>query len=327
MEPTRLRSLERRIRRCEMMMATMIAADGRIDRRSLHFLLRRLMRDREDADDRTWMMLLDEMMMRGAVDEDHLTAQLHRLRSSTDDRLGGLEADLNEVRRDHTELAQDTRELAQDTRAFLMAESLGIDTARVRLHRILPVRMYLQREPRDLEAVTDAVASAIRDLGFEVAEDFPAEEGSWWKRWWVRSKDALAREDVQERLQKLEKAAEIKALGRPQADADEVHSRAIANLMSAVTEQDNAAVQCGSVLLVKTTRGGKSNVQVRTLSPTELVLLENRPNLLQQPARILEELAEAVGDAPESGGPDATAMTARGEQQRRRPFDDPSQGL
>jgi len=51
-----------------MMMAAMIASDGRIGRGDLHVFLSRLMRGRDDEDDHAWMMLLDEMMMRGPVD-------------------------------------------------------------------------------------------------------------------------------------------------------------------------------------------------------------------------------------------------------------------
>jgi hypothetical protein len=107
------------------------------------------------------------------------------------------------------------------THAFLAAQSQGLDLAETPLPRFLPLRVYLSEDtPEIVESVKKAISGVLDVQGLEIADDFPAETGSWWKKWMVRSKDFLTQDEVAERLNKIERAVEMKVLHEPQADVD-----------------------------------------------------------------------------------------------------------
>lgn len=187
--------------------------------------------------------------------------------------------------------------LSIDVHSFFVAQGLGVDTNKIPLRRFLPVRVYLQDSSlEDVAGVASQVEKAIALLGFDFAEDFPAEEGSFRKGWFVKSKELLTQDEVTDRLKKIEKALEIKHLDGPQAEVARVLSEAIRNLKELVSDQSSAAIQCGPILLVKTTNRGKSSLQVRTLTPREVIHLERNQDLLTNPATIMKELAEAADE-------------------------------
>jgi hypothetical protein len=62
--------------------------------------------------------------------------------------------------------------------------------------------------------------------------------------------------------------------------------------MKAIERVPTAAMQVGSILLIKYEVSGKPLVQVRTLTQRELIQLEKNQDLLKSPADILERLSE-----------------------------------
>jgi hypothetical protein len=56
---------------------------------------------------------------------------------------------------------------------------------------------------------------------------------------------------VLERLEKIERAVELKGLGQPQAEIDKKQAAPVASLLKAVEKIPKAAIQAGSILLVK----------------------------------------------------------------------------
>jgi hypothetical protein len=196
-----------------------------------------------------------------------------------------------------------------DLHCYLAVQSFGLDLASVPLPRFIPIRVYLSEASRDvIDAVVRAVEGMSYAFGFVVSEEFPAEKGSWWKKWFVKTKEALTQPEVQQRLDKLERALELTGLMQPQANVDKIEAEAAATLIKAVEDVPNVAIQTGSLLLVKTTRkrGGKC-VQVRTLTQREMIHLERHQDMLSSPATILERLTEANG--VDQLPPPGTALT------------------
>lgn len=110
----------------------------------------------------------------------------------------------------------------------------------------------------------------------------------------ARSRQALTSEEVTQRLQKLEYALEAQYLHKPQAEANLASGQAAAELIAALRETPHAAIQIGTLLIIKTTSAeGKSGIFVRTLSATELALIEANPGLLTAPHDILKMLGPA----------------------------------
>jgi hypothetical protein len=198
--------------------------------------------------------------------------------------------------------------LQKDSHNYFAFLSLGIDLRNVPLTRFLPMRVYLDTTGRDeIDGMVDALNRALDAFGFTISDEFPEETGSWFKRWFGKTKDAVAQPEVQERLAKVERALEFQGLHLPQAQADKNQADAIAALIGSVERVPTAAIQAGSILLVKTNAAnGAPCIQVRTLTQQQMILLEKNQRLLASPNDAFEKLSQlsehdgepAVGRVP-----------------------------
>lgn len=181
--------------------------------------------------------------------------------------------------------------LSSELHTLLAAVSLGVPLDQFPMPRYMPVRVYLKEGSREsLRPVTNHIERFSAELRFEIADDFPVEEGSFWKRWFVKSREALSTEEVQERLRKLERAAELQVLDKPQAAVDKDLATAASELIRAVEHEREAAIQIGSLLILKVPEGRNSRVMVRTLSAKEMIAIERRPDSLKDPTKLLTML-------------------------------------
>jgi hypothetical protein len=178
--------------------------------------------------------------------------------------------------------------VADDLKTFEWALSIGAQPGELHLRRSVPVRIYLSEPAGDEihQAIVTATLAILAELSFEKDTEMPEESGSWWKRFWVRTTEVATQEEVAERLQKLERAAEITLLDKPQAAANKDHASAIATLLKALQNSDKACIQAGNILLLK----NGDDIIVRTLSPAELRAVERNQALLKQPQQLLRKL-------------------------------------
>lgn len=114
----------------------------------------------------------------------------------------------------------------------------------------------------------------------------PAERGSWRRRFARR----YTPERVEQILDKAERAAEVAGLAKPEGEANRDNAEAIARLLEASESIPNLVVSSGSVLLVKITDVGGPRVFSKTLTATEMRLLEQHQEALAQPAEALKLL-------------------------------------
>lgn len=224
------------------------------------------------------------------------------------------ESILRQVERLQSELRtlKDRTERVQvETHSLLAIQALGLPTERVQSIRFVPVRAYIDETPEGaISAISAALSDVLNAYGFSVADEFPEIKGSWFKKWFAKSKEVLSQPEVLERLEKIERAVEIKAIDRPQADVDQKQAGAIAKLIKALEKVPNAAVQAGSVLVVKLTTAKGPIIQARTLSQEEMVELENNQLLLQDPSEVLGKLTAACNSTRK--GPPPKAIGAEG---------------
>ena len=201
-------------------------------------------------------------------------------------------------------LSQKNAALSAGTHEWLAIQSLGLDAAEVKISRFVPLRVYLSDTPPNaVENVSDAISKLLEAFEFDISDDFPPIRGSWFKKWFVKTRDIVTQPEVIERLEKIERAVELKGLGQPQAGIDKKQSEAVANLLKAVASIPNAAIQAGSILLVKITSNNGPVVQVRTLTQRELIQFENNQGLLSSPADLLEKLSDLCRDSDRSTHP------------------------
>lgn len=209
------------------------------------------------------------------------------------------EQGLSELRRKVGEISQaiDTLgdqnvALSAGTHEWLAIQSLGLDASEVKLARFLPLRVYLSDTPEGtIGSVSKALSALLDAFKFEFSDEFPAVNGSWFKKWFTKTTEAVTQPEVLDRLKKIERAIELKGLGEPQAEIDKKQSEAISTLISSLEKIPNAAVQAGSLLLVKLTSQDGPVIQVRTLAQSELIQLENNQRLLSSPSDLFEKLS------------------------------------
>lgn len=283
--PQDSRTLAQRVRRLEFLLFSLLLSLGdESDDEELWFEIRHFFRrgrDRDFLDEPRFEFFMDRLFKR-------------RRRSQPESLMHQVEQLQSEVRA----LKAKTDTVQIETHSLLAIQALGLPTERVQSTRFVPVRAYIDQTP---EGAIDAISAAITDVlaayGFSVADEFPEIRGSWFKKWFAKSKEALSQPEVIERLEKIERAVELKAIDKPQADVDEKQANAIANLIKALENVPNAAVQAGSVLVVKLTTSSGPVIQARTLSQGEMVELENNQLMLQDPAEVLGKLTTACNNS------------------------------
>ena len=156
----------------------------------------------------------------------------------------------------------------------------------------IPVRVYLS-ESNEAELGTKALNAILDSLDLSVSDVFPVETGSIWQKLFAKTNEIATQPEIAERLQKLERAIDIQGLHQPQSQVDKNEAEAISAIISALDKVSSAAIQVGSVVIIKLPDSdGNSCIQARTLSQRELILLEKNPLLLKEPKNLLDLLAD-----------------------------------
>jgi hypothetical protein len=218
---------------------------------------------------------------------------------------------LEDMRKDVNNIQSKTKSIEIDTHTLLAIQALGLPSDEVQLTRYVPIRAYIDETPLGaIGAVSSAVVDVLKAFGFTVADEFPEIRGSWFKKWFAKTQDVVSQPEVRDRLEKIERAVELKGIGRPQAEVDDIQASAIAKLVGALDKVPNAAIQAGSVLVVKLTTPNGPVIQARTLTQEEMVALENNQLLLQDPAKVLGRLSAACTNSRGLPPPESTAEDA-----------------
>jgi hypothetical protein len=350
-EDDRYEELLRRIARVEILASlAFVGSDGDADGET-RYLLSRYFRDyyRRGASfekqprfpDDEFEFLLDRLSRtrhprweRLERDFSQFQGQQSELNQGLGSQIEDVRGKLGEVISSVENLAQKNADLSAGTHEWLAIQSLGIDAAEVKISRFVPLRVYLSDTPgQAVEDVSDAISKLLEAFDFEISDDFPPIRGSWFKKWFAKTVEVATQPEVIERLEKIERAVELKGLGQPQADIDKKQSEAVAQLLKAVENIPNAAIQAGSILLVKISSKSGPVIQVRTLTQRELIHLENNQKILSSPADLLEKLSELcqasdrLKNLDGNEGQSTKKSLPHRESQKKRALVDPSQGL
>ena len=268
--------LRHRLARLEMIVSSLIAFDADVD----------------VGDEFIWQLRHGKLKS-PYLEDDFLHRVLRELRQRPsrllplEKRLATLEAKSNATSDEH-------RVLQHELHGFLAIQTLGLNLTDVPLPRYLPMRVYLsEANASQVEAVSGALQSFAEGLGFTISDEFPEEKGSWFKKWFAKTKEAVTQPEVMCRLEKMERALEMKRLHEPQAEIDKKQAEAVATLVKSLEGIPTAAMQIGSLLFVKLqSPDGKPCIQVRSLTQRELVHLERNPKVLASPSDVFQRLAE-----------------------------------
>jgi len=172
-------SLSRRLRRLEMLFfASLITSDEEGDDEDLWLELRHLFRRQRDSGqfDSCELYFLDRLMER-------------RRRNQPESQV----RQANQIREEVQSLQARLNSLQIESHSFLAIQTLGLDSNEVRLERYIPVRIYIDETPGDvIDHVSDAIGEAMLEFYFVLADEFPEITGSWFKKWFAKTKEVLS---------------------------------------------------------------------------------------------------------------------------------------
>ncbi len=315
-----LKYLRQKLARLELVVLALFASEDldsnpRLSQDLLYLFSRSVERDnltkRDRLYDREFMFLLEQILHRSPERHrfsqrltdverktDETLSLIEELRTKVNEQSSTLQAKVNTAAENiEFQLASFRVEhsgLKQDVHGFLAIQSLGLDLSDIPLPRFVPIRVYLSdADPRRIRNVSNAVRHLTETFGFTISDEFPDESGSWWKKWFVRSKEAVTQPEVVERLKKIERAVELQGLYKPQSEINKNEAEAVATILKAIESVPTAAIQAGAILLVKTSNSLNGPcIQVKTLTQRELIHLEKNQKLLTSPQDIFSKLSE-----------------------------------
>lgn len=185
-----------------------------------------------------------------------------------------------------------TDELAKELHGLAYLMHAGINPAEVRGSKLLPVRIYTSEDGyKVVGPVERALHKLLRQYGIEIDDKFPPIRGSWFRKMIGRTKDAATSDEVKDSLKKIKHGVELQTLQKSQAEVNKTHAEAVKELMDAMSETENAACSIGSILILKVTKDGKSNVFTKTLTQNEMIAIEDNQTILMDPSTVLEKLS------------------------------------
>ena len=237
------------------------------------------------------MIIKRFLRLLGVVTLDELKAvqaKLDDLQSAAFDTQKRVEASDEETRAEYFQTKSELYDL-------VWLASIGADVSETEMVRYVPLRVYFDDPVPDYkvrEQIISEFESFAASAGFVTAFRLPAETGSWYEELWMKTKGLFKHKDVQERVAKLEEAAELQLIEKPKAEISSVEAKTVATLLESVKDQDRCYIDFGELLIVK--YDGK--IFVRRLTPDQVRLLEENRSTWKDVERIIDMLI---------GGPDA----------------------
>lgn len=301
--------LYRRVRRLEAVVSTLIVSEDLGDP-ELSFVLSRLIDDFDEPGSHDVFYHLRELFRRQRKFGSRRRRTLERRFEEISERTGELARRLDRslslndkeslafrverIAREMNQLAEKTRSVQQEAHENLLIKTMGLDQSIVAQRRYAPVRIYISEDSPKLVVVVERAVTRFADkLGFIVATEYPPEQGSWFKRLIVKSKDALTSEQTEEIFKKGKRAIELSTLDKLRAEVNRENAQAAGDFIKSIENVPHAVAQFGSLLIIKT-KGldGDCNVMARVLTEREMEFIENNQDVMKDPTNVLDRLAK-----------------------------------
>ncbi|MDO7084493.1 DEAD/DEAH box helicase family protein [Pseudocolwellia sp. AS88] len=149
----------------------------------------------------------------------------------------------------------------------------------------------------EAEKVFEHFEKFTQSLGFTIDNKGKLEKGSWIKKGIEAIKRISSSEEANELYVKGKKALELASIDKVQSEVNKNNAEAAAALFVALKDIDHAAMRIGSLVLIKTNVNGQSQAITHVLSTEQVLLLESKPELLNQPSLLLESLDLSSSEA------------------------------
>src|SRR5207248_598252 len=120
------------------------------------------------------------------------------------------------------------------------------------------------------EGIVSRCESFVGSMGFKRAYELPVESGSWLTEIWMRGMGLWRQKEVQERVAKLEEAAEQFLLEKPRAEIAQIDAKTVSDLLACVKDQNSCYIDFGSLLIIKF----EGKVLIKRLTQEQMKLIE-----------------------------------------------------
>jgi hypothetical protein len=190
---------------------------------------------------------------------------------------------------------KDEQDHHAQTLDFLITMARELSSPSIAITRLLPVTAYVDdHNYKTFEEVQAAIRQIIAEAGFDIAFESDPVRGSWFGRFFARSKFPVTSEEAEAELRRIEQSLEGQISTPAPAGFDASQSDGVAKLIHSLKDTPDAIIQIGSVLLVKV----DGVPTVRSLTQAELAFLDRNKRLYKMPKEILDELARFTSGSP-----------------------------
>lgn len=202
--------------------------------------------------------------------------------------------------------AEERVKVAQaETTDWVEALAKGKNTDDLELVRHTPVRIYLADGSfRSVGRVTNAVEQLVQALDARVTREGKPVKGSWFQDLVIRFKSPKTKKAMEETSERLKHAFEAHAYYKVQSEIDGAQAQAVAQLVTALRGEKSAAIQVGSLLVIKTTDEQGEHINAKSLSYDEMMFIQRNQAILKDPSRTIDLLAAAPPTAAEEARQD-----------------------
>jgi hypothetical protein len=230
------------------------------------------------------------MEKRGDLPKDFIF-EFHALSREID----ALKKDLHRLEKNLSLLGKNEQDHHAQTLDLLVTMASELSSPSVAVTRLLPVTAYIDNHNyKTFVEVQAALRQIIAEAGFDIAFESDPVRGSWFGRFFVRSKFPVTSEETEAELRRIEQSLEGQINTPAPPEFDTSQSDGVAKLIYSLNGTPDAIIQIGSVLLVKV----DGVPTVRNLTQAELAFLDRNKRLYKMPKEILDELARFTSGSP-----------------------------
>lgn len=157
--------------------------------------------------------------------------------------------------------------------------------------QFISTQIYLNTSKSlEIDEVKKALLDFFEAFDLEIEIDFPAKISSWYKRFFLRAKDVASSSEFQSRVEKAERALELKLLQREQSEIDKNQAEAVSRLLDSLNKtEDGGVLSVGSILVVKRKR---EPAIAYTLTPEQMIYIQKNPSLIYNSEKVIESISQ-----------------------------------
>jgi hypothetical protein len=173
----------------------------------------------------------------------------------------------------------------------MSADSLGLDSDAVPLHRFIPVYVYLGGGENP-EGVLEALANFSKELGVDFFDSEAPVISSFWEKIWGKTSTKKTKKELEEAYSKGKEALEVSHIEKPRSEIELNRANAAAALLTAMgNDSKSTAVLYGELLILSLVdKNGDRHNRAITLTKEQNQYIQTNLDVLKDPDTLLARI-------------------------------------